>query len=268
MRFYVPKDRWAANATEITLDPGESHHVASVLRATIGDCVDIIDGQGRTATGEIINLHTKETRLRLGPVRILPPPPARLVLVVAVPKGSTMDWIIEKSVELGATEIVPLLTQRTVVRLNASDRPERQRKWQRIAVEACKQCGQPWLPWVRTPRTLSEALLIAPPPAFALPLLASLQPPVQPLSSLWLSSAPAPTTSPERPTMDASVWIGPEGDFTLEEYAQLRDAGLCPVSLGPLTLRVETAAFVCLSVLRHEQSRSCGEAARSVRDSL
>jgi 16S rRNA (uracil1498-N3)-methyltransferase len=68
--------------------------------------------------------------------------------------------------------------------------------------------------------------------------------------------------------MDASVWIGPEGDFTPEEYAQLRDAGLCPVSLGPLTLRVETAAFVCLSVLRHEQSRSAAEAARSARDSL
>jgi 16S rRNA (uracil1498-N3)-methyltransferase len=68
--------------------------------------------------------------------------------------------------------------------------------------------------------------------------------------------------------MDASVWIGPEGDFTPDEYAQLRDAGLWPVSLGPLTLRVETAAFVCLSVLQHEQSRSRGEAARSARDSL
>ena len=273
MRFYVTKDRWAADATEITLDPSESHHAASVLRATVGDCVDIIDGQGRTATAEIIHLHKKETRLRLGPVRILPPPTARLVLAVAVPKGSTMDWIIEKSVELGATEIVPLLTQRTVVRLNASDRPERQRKWQRLAVEACKQCGQPWLPRVRTPRTLPEALLIAPPPSFALPLLASLEPPVRPLSSLWPPSAPAPTTTreaptPEAPIMDASVWIGPEGDFTPDEYAQLRDAGLWPVSLGPLTLRVETAAFVCLSVLQHEQSRSRGEAARSARDSL
>ena len=127
MRFYVTKDRWAADATEITLDPSESHHAASVLRATVGDCVDIIDGQGRTATAEIIHLHKKETRLRLGAIRILLPPAAKLVLAVAIPKGSTMDWIIEKSVELGATEIVPLLTQRTVVRLNASDRPERQR---------------------------------------------------------------------------------------------------------------------------------------------
>lgn len=268
MRFYVPKDRWAADATEITLDPGESHHVASVLRGTVGDSVQIIDGQGRTATGEITNLHKKETRLRLGTIRRCPPPAARLVLAVAVPKGSTMDWIIEKSVELGATEIVPLLTQRTVVRLNANDRPERQRKWQRIAVEACKQCGQPWLPWVRTPRTLPEALLIAPPPSFALPLLASLESPVRPLSALWPPSPPAPTTTPEAPPMDASIWIGPEGDFTPEEYAQLRDAGLWPVSLGPLTLRVETAAFVCLSVLRHEQSRPRGEAARSARDSL
>ena len=268
MRFYVPKDRWAADATEITLDPGESHHVASVLRGAVGDSVQIIDGQGRTATGEITSVHKKETRLRLGPIRILPPPPARLVLAVAIPKGSTMDWIIEKAVELGATEIVPLVTQRTVVRLNPSDRPERQRKWQRIAVEACKQCGQPWLPWVRTPRTLSEALLIVPPPSFALPLLASLEPPVRPLSSLWPPSAPASTPTPEAASMDAAVWIGPEGDFTPEEYAQLRDAGLWPVALGPLTLRVETAAFVCLSVLRHEQSRSREEAARSARDSL
>ena len=75
------------------------------------------------------------------PVRTIGAPASRLLLAVAVPKGSTIEWIIEKAVELGATEVVPLLTQRTVVRLEAADRAERQRKWERVAIEACKQCG-------------------------------------------------------------------------------------------------------------------------------
>jgi len=255
MRFFLSADAWPVDEAEAVLDPAESRHAASVLRVQPGDEVDVFDGHGRVAGAEVAVTGKKEVRLRLGPVRTVPRPVGRLVLAVAVPKGSTMEWIIEKAVELSASEIVPLLTRRTVVRLDPAERGERQRKWERVAIEACKQCGQNWLPRVHPPQPLAEALTAAPPREAAWPLVACLQPDARPLIEVLRvpGTAGARPDSPAPPA--AAIWIGPEGDFAPEEYALLRAAGLRPVSLGPIILRVETAALFCLSVLRHEQAR-------------
>jgi 16S rRNA (uracil1498-N3)-methyltransferase len=253
MRFFLPVEAWPDDGAVAVLEEAESRHAAAVLRVREGDEVEVFDGRGRAAVAMVTAVGKKEVRLRLGPVRKIPPPASRLVLVVAVPKGSTIEWIIEKAVELGASEVVPLLTQRTVVRLDASERAERQRKWQRVAVEACKQCGQNWLPHVHPPQSLDEALAAVPPREFAWPLLACLQPDARPLAAAL--PAPPPARPPDPPRPDAAVWIGPEGDFTPDEYSRLRAAGLRPVTLGPIILRVETAALFCLSVIRHEQAR-------------
>lgn len=245
MRFFLPAATWPADAAEATLDEAESRHAAAVLRVRPGDAIEVFDGAGRVASAVVTEAGKKGVRLRLGAVRHAAPPPARLVLAVAVPKGSTIEWIIEKAVELGASEIIPLLTRRTVVRLDPAERTERQRKWERVAVEACKQCGQNWLPHVQAPRPLAEALAAAPPAAFDWPLVACLQPDARPLGDVLRDRAAACPP-------DAAIWIGPEGDFTADEYAELRAAGLVPVTLGPIILRVETAALFCLSVLRHQ----------------
>ena len=244
MRFYLPAAAWPAEGAEAVLDEAESRHAASVLRVRPGDGVEVFDGAGRVAPAAVTEAGKKAVRLRIGTVRHAPPPPSRLVLAVAVPKGSTIEWIIEKAVELGASEIVPLLTSRTVVRLAPAERAERQRKWERVAIEACKQCGQNLLPRVHAPRPLAEALAAAPPASFDWPLVACLQPDARPLGEVLRERG---ATRPP----DAAVWIGPEGDFTQEEYAELRAAGLLPVTLGSIILRVETAALFCLSVLRH-----------------
>lgn len=258
MRFFVPPSNWLPGNLELVLDPSESKHAVTVLRLKPGDTVTVFDGAGRQAAGRLMTAEKREVRLQLTDVHQADPIAHRLVLAVAIPKGSTMEWIIEKAVELGVSEIIPLLTQRTVVRLDSAEAAERRDKWHRVAIEACKQCGQNWLPRLHPPQSMAEALSLVPSSAFRWPLVACLQPDALPLPEAIArpggegsrARESAPGSSPARSSSDALVWIGPEGDFTPDEYSRLRAAGVRPVSLGPIVLRVETAALYTLSVLR------------------
>jgi 16S rRNA (uracil1498-N3)-methyltransferase len=151
-----------------------------------------------------------------------------------------MDLILQKAVELGASTIVPLLTRRTVVRLDKEDGSHKQERWQQIALEACKQCGRNQVPRVTHPGSLEEFLKQ---PREGLLLLASLQ-----SGAVSIKEALAKVTDHH----DVTVVVGPEGDFTPEESAAALAAGAIPVTLGPMILRAETAALYCLSVLGHE----------------
>ena len=243
-RFFLPPERWTGST--VTLDAAESHHAAAVLRVQTGAAVNLFDGRGRTATATVSAVSKKAVGLTLSGDPTVAPAPNRLALAVAVPKGSTFDWIVEKAVELGASDLFPLLTQRTIVRLAPAERTERREKWQRTALEACKQCGQTWLPTVHEPMALAAFLEKQPASAWNLPVVASLQPASRPLAELFRARS---VTGGHSGTGAIAV-IGPEGDFTAEEYATIAQAGYLPVSLGPLVLRVETAALHCLSVLR------------------
>ncbi len=246
MRFFLPPDQWTGDTVE--LDAAESHHAAAVLRVKPGDAAELLDGAGRTASAEVASVGKKCVTLRLGAVRRAPARTGRLVLAVAVPKGQTMEWIVEKAVELGASDVFPMLTQRTIVRLAPDERAARRTKWQRVALEATKQCGQPWLPTVHTPAGLAETLSALPAAEFDLPLVACLEPDSRPLRETVRAL-------PSRPRSGAVI-IGPEGDLTADEYAACRAAGFRPVSLGNIVLRVETAALHVLSVLTHEMGTS------------
>lgn len=240
----------------MVLDAGESRHAVTVLRAQRNEAVTIFDGAGRVAAGVVVEADKQAVRIRVESVERQPPSTARLLLAVAVPKGSTIEWIIEKAVELGASEILPMLTERTVVRLDTAERATRQAKWERVAIEACKQCGQNWLPRVHAPQRLDQALTLAPPAKFHIPLVACLQPDALPLHETLcpvrpVRPSPDADVDPPQAATRAAIWIGPEGDFSPDEYARLRAAGLQPVSLGPIVLRVETAALYALSVLRY-----------------
>ena len=252
MRFFAGPERW--DSETMTLDAAESHHAAAVLRVTPGQDVVVFDGEGRSAAAEVASVSKKETRLRLGEITRAERLP-RIVVATAVPKGQTMDWIIEKAVELGASEIVPLLTERTIVRLSGEERAQRAAKWQRIAIEACKQCGQAWLPQVSSVASLLEAITRFPASEVRLPLVASLQPDARPLDSFFERRKGA--VSEKLPS--AMMVVGPEGDFTEREYDLLRSRGFQPVSFGQLVLRVETAVSFGLSVLRYELGRGSGD---------
>lgn len=152
-RFFLPPSEWAAPAWELRGD--EAHHAARVLRLKQGDSCIVFDGCGRAAHA-VVAEPPRSSGVLLVPGEECPPSPpvAHLTLCQAVPKGANMDLIIQKSVELGVSAIVPLVTDRTIVRLNAREAEAKRQKWQRIALEACKQCGQNTLPEVALPGSL------------------------------------------------------------------------------------------------------------------
>jgi 16S rRNA (uracil1498-N3)-methyltransferase len=243
-RFYLPPERCAGNM--LRLDGREAHHALHVLRLKRRDIVTVLDGAGNefsceveTAARDLLTLAVKEKKC-------MPPPPCAITLLQAVPKGKIIESIIQKSVELGVQRIVPILSERVVTQLDGDDAEKKCDKWQQVAIEAIKQCGAAWLPRVEVPVTPAE--FIARRENFELLLIGSLQPerrhPRTVLSEFQIQHARLPKS--------AGIWIGPEGDFTLDELKAIQAAAAQPISLGQLVLRVETATIYCLSFLNYE----------------
>ena len=239
-RFHIPAPAW--NLDRLALENGEAHHCTDVLRMQPGERAVVFDGLGHEATVEIATLRKGRVELRHLQHAQSPALACEIVLGQAIPKGKNMELIVEKATELGAASIVPLLSDRTVVRIDADDAARKREKWQRTAIEAAKQCGQNWLPEVAAPIGIKAFFDAA--PKFDLMLIASLQPDARHLKT-HLAELPAP---PRR----VLVLVGPEGDFTPAEIALAKSAGCRPITLGPIILRTETAALYCLSVLSHE----------------
>jgi 16S rRNA (uracil1498-N3)-methyltransferase len=245
-RFYIPPSEW--NPDHLALDEAESHHCVDVLRLRQGDRVVAFNGTGMEVTAEISLLSKREVGLRPLLTHTSPRPAAAITLAQAIPKGKNMDLVIQKAVELGAAEIVPLVSERTVVRLDAAEAADKQEKWQRIAIEACKQCGQNHLPAVRRPVSLDRFFSRS--PVQDLLLIAAIEPGARRLKEVlaeWSTLHPGKN----RPS-SVLILIGPEGDFTPSEVGTAKSRGCLPLSLGPIILRTETAAIYTLSTLAHE----------------
>ena len=153
-RFYIPPEDW--NPDVLVLSGSEAHHARDVLRMERGAKLVVFNGQGREITAEIVDLARDEIRLRKLHEAQTPPLKCRITLGQAIPKGKNMDLIVQKAVEIGASEIAPLISERTIVDLDAKDAEQKKTKWQQVVVEAAKQCGQNWLPQVHTPRKLKD----------------------------------------------------------------------------------------------------------------
>src|SRR5437016_6292289 len=153
-RFYISPENW--NPDALSLSGGEAHHARDVLRMKRGDRVVLFNGRGREITAEIVDLERDEIRLRKLHETETPPLRCRITLAQAIPKGKNMDLIVQKAVEIGATEIAPLISERTIVDLDAKEAEQKRTKWQQIAIEAAKQCGQNWLPTVHAPLKLKD----------------------------------------------------------------------------------------------------------------
>ncbi len=247
-RFYVPPAEWILD--RLVLNREEAHHCADVLRMQSGERVVVFDGQGHEATCEISTIAKERVELRHLQHGHSPPLSCEIILGQAIPKGKNMDLIVEKATELGAASIVPLLSERTVVSLDAGDAVKKREKWKRVAVEAAKQCGQNWVPEVEAPVTLKS--FFDQNARYDLMLIASLQPDARHLKSVLAEIRVE--AQPGRPIAlgRVLVLVGPEGDFTPAEIALAKSAGCRPITLGPIILRTETAALYCLSVLSHE----------------
>jgi 16S rRNA (uracil1498-N3)-methyltransferase len=143
---------------------------------------------------------------------------------------------------------VPLLTEHVVTHLDDENTGHKHEKWQQVAIEAIKQCGAAWLPKVEAPVTIEQ--FQARNEKFNLALVGSLQTERRHPRECFREFE----TKHGRLPRSVGVWIGPEGDFTLEELKAIQAGGALPITLGNLTLRVETAAIYCLSILNYELS--------------
>jgi 16S rRNA (uracil1498-N3)-methyltransferase len=245
-RFFVAPENW--NPCTLKLAGPEAHHARDVLRMRVGDKLVLFNGRGREITAEIVDLGSDEIELRKLHEAETPPLQCRIVLGQAIPKGKNMDLIVQKAVEIGASEIAPIISNRTIVQVDSESAAQKQSKWQQIAVEAAKQCGQNWLPQVHAPRKLSEFFSIAPEKSFDLQLIGSLQPGARHLKKILADYS---SEHQHRPR-SVLILVGPEGDFTPAELELARRHGSQPITLGPIILRVETAAIYCLSILSYE----------------
>lgn len=245
-RFHIPVSAWNPEAP--VLPPDEAKHCSQVLRLAAGDEVILFNGEGVEQRATIVAIDRRDVRLQPGEVRATPPLKCRIGIGQALPKGKNMELIIQKGTELGVAEVRPVVTKNTIVRVDEKDGEKKREKWQRVAIEACKQCGQNFLPTVQSPATLSEVLASVV-GSYDLLVIASLQPGA--LSLKLLLGNYGANHDGSLPT-SVFILIGPEGDFTESEVAEALSAGAQPMTLGPIILRTETAAIYCLSVLGHE----------------
>ncbi len=229
IRFFVE----SLTGDIVMLPPEESHHALHVLRLAAGDTVELFDGAGGRAVGEV-DLPGKGrvwVQVRSRPPAVGRPEPL-VELAFAVPKGKRLDWLLEKATELGAARLAPVVFERSVARPEESEHARQ--RWRSICIAALKQSQGDFLPELAAPAGLSEYLNSC-------------------RSAVKLIGAPAAARSVPAALADwapgqaVSLLIGPEGGLTEPELSQAQSAGFAAVRLGRQILRVETAALALLA---------------------
>ncbi|MCX6935301.1 MAG: RsmE family RNA methyltransferase [Verrucomicrobia bacterium] len=226
------------------LSAEESHHAIDVLRLRVGDSAAVFDGKGSEARVRITTANSDGVSYEILSSIRTPLPTCRIRFGQAIIKPSSMELLVQKLTELGVSEIWPITSERSVIKPTREKRISS--RWDSIALSACKQSGQNWIPTIHNAAPL-DTFLSAPDPAPASArIIGSLQAEAQPLPVLL---AEARITGP---ASSLDLLIGPEGDFTPAEIGRARAAGFRPASLGPLVLRSETASLFLAAVLHYE----------------
>ena len=238
-RYFIPPNEWEDEQLSLTGD--EAKHCSRVMRAREGDAVEIFDGVGTSATCQVASIMRDAVLCRISTKTTSPKIQHPITLCQAIPKGGNMELIVQKAVELGVSKIQPLITAHTVARPDSADK--KCAKWQRIALEACKQCGQNYLPEIAMPQPFDQWLKNT--EHNHTRLIAALDENAVHLRDHF---------SAHPPQGNISLLVGPEGDFSSDEYTAAYQTGFQPVSFGNLVMRVETASIYGLSVIQHELS--------------
>ena len=227
----------AAGARRV-LEREASHYLCRVLRMGAGAAVEVFDGRGARHAATIADPDARACTLLVGaPLPAGAESPLRITLAQCVSASEKMDWTIEKAVELGVAAIAPLLSQRSVVRLDAERSRKRAEHWQRVVVAACMQCGRDRFPELSAAGALSDWVAAS---SGALRLV------LVPGAATRLREL----TLPEGHDGALDLLVGPESGLSDEEVALATRAGFVPVSLGPRVLRTETAGLAAVAALQ------------------
>lgn len=240
-RFYVTKNSIKGN--KIIVSGKEAHHILDVMRLKFLDKVVVFDGTGMEYAGIIKEVRGKSLTIEILEKRA----PGRedihpITLIQAIPKKDKMDYIAEKATELGVSRIIPVITARTIPEWNDSKKSGVVQRWQRIALEAAKQCGRRDIPQIGPVIDFKQAINEI--NDHGLKLLAALSDKAEKLSD----SLKGYTSG------KVAVAIGPEGDFTTEEIQAALTCGFKIISLGNLVLKSDTAGLALLAMINYEYS--------------
>lgn len=234
LRVYL--EEWKGGFELPPLPADEWHHLVRVRRVRAGEGIQILNGRGHLGRGRVAELDGTDVRIELDAVQVVDAGRPEVLLLVGMPKGKVFPSLLHRAVELGASAIVPLVSDHSEV---SGERGSAKReRWQAVLVEAMKQSGNPHLPGLFEPLSVEAALELT---ADAARLVLALVPDAVPLRSLVSKACEASRVA---------LFVGPEGDFSEKEYARFRSADCELASLGPVVLKVETAAVVGLSLLK------------------
>jgi 16S rRNA (uracil1498-N3)-methyltransferase len=235
-RFYCPSQNISGGKIIIT-DRNQVHHLKDVLRIKIKDEVIIFDDRNNEyicVVGKLLDKVILDIKDR----HFSYTPDIKISIACAIPKKSKMDGIVDKLTQLGVDKIIPLETERVVIKLDKPKKIARQERWRKIALSASGQSQRSGIPVIEPIKKIEEVLSHS--SHYDLKLIPTLNGKRKNLKDIFLEAKPK----------NILVLIGPEGDFTPEEIDSAKKAGCIPVSLGDLVMRVDTAAVAVASFLR------------------
>lgn len=241
-RFMVDPEQVGEESIRLT---GEDlKHLNQVLRLGPGDVIGVFDGSGMEYEARLTHVDKHEAVAEILSSRLSDTEPRiKVTLFQGLPKGEKMDWIIQKAVELGVYQIIPVITQRSVVQLDQKERQKKAERWNRIAKEAAKQCGRACVPQVFAPINLDEMLKLR--DTFNAAVLLYENEQKKCLKELMICYT-------INKIGDIALFVGPEGGFSSLEVDKCCQSGFDIAGLGRRILRTETAAISGLSIIMYE----------------
>jgi len=239
-KFFVQKQSIINNLAIIEGD--DVKHIYKVLRLNIGESVSINNCEGTEFIGEISEITKYKVEVKLLDKLLLNNESlVNIYLFQGLPKSSKMDLIVQKNTELGIKEITPIITERVVVK-NELGEFKKVDRWNRIALEACKQSKRSLIPKINTPIEFKDLLT-------DLKLMDLIVVPYENEEKLGLKNI---NFKDRKAIKNVAIIIGPEGGFENSEIETLKNLGAYIITLGPRILRTETAGFVCLAQIMYE----------------
>lgn len=236
-RFFTPSDNFETSTVKITGD--DSRHIARALRMAVGDEITVCDMQGREHLCRLTKIRDEECECEILQSREgNTESPVNITLYMGYPKGDKLEFVIQKAIELGASRIVPFESSRCVKRPKGDKIEKQTARLQRIAEEAAKQCGRTRLAQVAQPISFKEAIEEA--ASADLPLFCYEGDGTRSINDILTEKKDVKT---------ASVIVGCEGGFSIEEAEAAIEKGLLATGLGPRILRCETAPIYALSCI-------------------
>lgn len=243
-RFFTEPENIKDNTALIYEDAG---HIKKVLRMNTGDTVIIFDGSGKEYTAKLVDIDSACCKAEiLSYEQSKQEPKVKVTVFQGIPKSGKMEGIIQKSVELGVTSVVPVAMDRCVSKLDGGKREtEKLKRWNKVAVEAAKQCGRGILPTVENSVTFKEAIEMMKRSELALM-------PYEMLGHLGVANLKDVLS--DSTASNISVIIGPEGGFSDSEAEYAKESGISMVGLGPRILRTETVSSMMLSIIMYDKN--------------